>query len=76
MAINIHSASIKTSICAICAQNGPTYCQLGQRLADFSFPVSGVETEIISACDSWQGMFYRPCIKFDPIYIPAKKSFS
>jgi hypothetical protein len=58
MAINIHSASIKTTICAICAQNDPTCCQLGQGEADFSFPLSDVETEIISACDSWQGMCF------------------
>lgn len=58
MVINIHSASIKTTICAICAQNGPTCCRLGQGLADFSFPLSGVETEIISDCDSWPGMCF------------------
>jgi len=43
----------KTTVCAICAQNGPTCCQLGQRQADSSFPLSDVETEIISACDRW-----------------------
>ena len=55
MVINIHSASIETTICAICSQNGPTCCQLGQRLVDFSFPLSGVETHTISACDRWPG---------------------
>ncbi len=45
----------KTTVCAICAQNGPTCCQLGQRQADSSFPISYVEKEIISACDRWQG---------------------
>ncbi len=58
MVVNIHSASIKTTICAICAQNGSTCCQLGQGPAGFSFPLSGVETEIISDCDSWPGMCF------------------
>ena len=44
----------KTTVCAICAQNGPTCCQLGQDKPDFSFPISGVEKEAISACDRWQ----------------------
>ncbi len=44
----------KTTVCAICAQNGPTCCQLGQAKPTFSFPISGVEKEAISACDRWQ----------------------
>ncbi len=58
MATNIHSVTTKTFICATCAQNGPTCCQLGQGKANFSFPLSGVEKEIISACDRWQGTFF------------------
>lgn len=45
----------KTTVCAICAQNGPTCCQLGQEKPNFSFPISYAEKEIISACDRWQG---------------------
>jgi Fe-S-cluster containining protein len=44
----------KTTVCAICAQNGPTCCQLGQEKPNFSFPITGVEKETISACDGWQ----------------------
>jgi hypothetical protein len=56
MVTNIPSASIETTICATCAQNGPTCCQFGQGQADFSFPLSGVEKDTISACDRWQGL--------------------
>ena len=58
MVTNIPSASIETTICATCAQNGPTCCQLEQGQTDFSFPLSGVEKDTISACDRWQGMCF------------------
>jgi Fe-S-cluster containining protein len=48
----------KTTVCAICAQNSPTCCQLGQVKPDFSFPISYVEKEIISGCDGWAGMYF------------------
>jgi Fe-S-cluster containining protein len=48
----------KTTVCAICAQNGPTCCQLGQVKPDFSFPISYIEKEIISGCDGWAGMYF------------------
>lgn len=44
----------KTSICVVCAQNGPTCCQLVHGHADLSFPLFGVEKKIISACDRWE----------------------
>ena len=48
----------KTSICAICAQNGPTCCQLGQGQAGFLFPLSSVEKEAITACDRWKNVCF------------------
>jgi Fe-S-cluster containining protein len=44
----------KTSICAVCAQNGPTCCQLRQEYADLSFPLSRVEKETIAAYERWK----------------------
>ncbi len=52
------SPMTKTSICAICAQNGPTCCQLGQGQADFLFPLSSVEKEAITACDRWKNVCF------------------
>ena len=48
----------KTSICAVCAQNGPTCCQLRQEYADLSFPLSRVEKETIAAYERWKGVFF------------------
>ena len=48
----------KTSICAVCAQNGPTCCQLRQEYADLSFPLSTVEKETIAAYERWKGVFF------------------
>ncbi len=48
----------KTSICAVCAQNGPTCCQLRQEYADLSFPLSRVEKEIIAAYERWKGVCF------------------
>ena len=52
------SPMAKTSICAICAQNGPTCCQLGQGQAGFLFPLSSVEKEAITACDRWKNVCF------------------
>jgi len=52
------SPMTKTSICAICAQNGPTCCQLGQGQACFLFPLSSVEKEAITACDRWKNVCF------------------
>ncbi|MBA7706587.1 hypothetical protein ES703_115441 [subsurface metagenome] len=48
----------KTSICAVCAQNGPTCCQLRQEYADLCFPLSRVEKETIAAYERWKGVFF------------------
>ena len=48
----------KTSICAVCAQNGPTCCQLRQEYADLSFPLSRVEKETIAAYERWKGVSF------------------
>jgi len=48
----------KTSICAVCAQNGPTCCQLRQEYPDLSFPLSKVEKETIAAYERWKGLFF------------------
>ncbi len=56
MVTHIHTA--KTTICAICAQNGPTCCQFGQGAAGYGFPLSGVEMKILSACDRRQEMCF------------------
>ena len=48
----------KTSICAVCAQNGPTCCQLRQEYADLSFPLSRVEKETIAAYERWKGVCF------------------
>lgn len=41
-------------ICAICAQNGPTCCQLGQEQTGILFPISAVEKDIISDSGRWK----------------------
>lgn len=74
MVTNISSASIETTICATCAQNGPTCCQLGQGQADFSFPLSRVETQIISVCDRWQGMRFTVRVSNSSRFISRLKN--
>ena len=42
----------KTAICAVCAQNGPTCCQLTQGDGSLSFPLSRIEKQSITAYDT------------------------
>lgn len=46
----------KASICAVCAQNGPTCCQLTHGDASLSFPLSRIEKQSITAYDRWKGV--------------------
>jgi len=46
----------KTSICAVCAQNGPTCCQLAHGDASLSFPLSRIEKQSITAYGRWKGV--------------------
>lgn len=74
MVTDMPSASIGNAICGICAQNGPTCCQLGQGQEDFSFPLSSVETMIISAYDRWQGMLFTVTISNSTRFISRLKN--
>ncbi len=42
----------KTPICAVCAQNGSTCCQLTQGDGNLSFPLSRIEKQSITAYDT------------------------
>lgn len=46
----------KTAICAGCAQNEPTCCQLTQGDGSLSFPLSRMEKVTIAAYDRWEGV--------------------
>ena len=59
----------KTYICAVCAQNGPTCCQLRQGYPGLNFSLSRVEKEAIAVYERWKGMCFTVQAPNSPRFI-------